>query len=370
MSSRSTERGGRVLALAALLVVAVAGCGPSPEALLRSGRADQVLLRVRPVNAAALRLRAAALRQQGKLAAARVELQIALGLDERSAAGHRLMGLIEAELGAAGGALAHLQRSVELQPRQPEVRAALAELLLRRSLLRVDPALHLDQLEGARDDLKRVGELNPRRAVEAAGLLEALRAPSSRLHDAVCPGAPPALAAAGLPRAGRCRLPARRLVEENGRRYLLAACNGAALALHLEGQGCLAEARRLWEILAAEAPGDPRWPLQLGRLLLAEGRVAAAELRFTDYLYLARDCSGAQLRVAELLLAAGRPRQAGARAVQALALAGRLDQQLVAVAVLRRCGLEEAVRQAVAAVLSRGWGLSHSELRARLAGAR
>jgi hypothetical protein len=368
MSSRSIERLAPVL-LAAL----VAGCGPSPEALLRTGQHAELLRRVRPVGAKALRLRAAALLGQGKLVDARVELLLSLALDGRSAAAHRLMGELDGRLDAPGGALLHYDRSLELEARQPEVRTALARLLRQRAALRSDAALGIVQLEEARQDRQRADALDPRGAAPALGAESGVGSPAwgggtpkGRNAEGACERMPAALESAGLPASGACRLPADLVVTRALRRPLLAACVGPALALRLEGQGCLDHAQAVFGALEQEAPTDARWPLHAGRLLLAEGRRAAAEQRFTDHVYLSGDRAAAQLRVARLLLLAGRPREAGARAVLALALAGSLGGQLQAMQLLRRCGLPEAVRQAEATVLSRGWGLSAAELRTRL----
>jgi len=373
MSSRSTDRGRRPCPAPLLLGVWLVGvgCGPSPESLMRSGRYHEVLRRVRPVGASALRLRAAALRQQGKLEGARVELGIALSLDDRSSAGHGLMGLVELELGALGSAFQHLRRSLELDARQPEVRGALARLHLRRALLRADPAFGIEDLDEARRDLERARALDRELGALGARRLDELRrAPASiaasRARGEACVGVPASLADAGLPRPGRCRPMTDRLVARAIRRDLLAACNGADLALCLERQGCLSEAQEMWALLEGEAPSDPRWPLQVGRVLLARGLLEAAELRFTDAVFLSHDRSAAELRVGELLLLAEQRRPAGARAVRALALATRLEQQLDAVRLLLRCGLPEAAQQAVATVLGRGWGVNQAALRARL----
>jgi len=351
----------------ALLAALACGCLAEGERLLRAGKTAEVLRRVRPVSAAACRLRAAALRAERRPQAARDELRLALLHDERSADTHRVLGYVEAELGAAGAAVEHLGRSLELKARQPAVRTALAGLLLQRARLRVDPAVGLLERDEARRDLERAAALDPQLARRAAPLLEAATHTSQPAGAApsACPGPPPGLSGRGIPGAGRCTLRgAAKLALENARRHLLVGCAGPGLALRLEDAGCREEALSIWAALEAEAPGDPRWPLQAGRVLLGLGRDAEARLRFTDHLFLASDRGAALLGVARLLLSGGRRREAAGHAADSLPFATSLGQQLEALSLLVACGEKGGVREARELVLARGWGLPAERLRA------
>jgi len=323
-------------------------------------RAPQEVLRtVRPVTAGDLVARAAALRQLRHLDQARTELLIAVSQDSGSAAGYRLLGLVEAKLGHRGAAVAALERSLALEGEHLCTRRELARLLLWRAWYRV---LVLKQGRDARSDLARVRRLDPCLKDAAGRVLALLEQPSRPLL--ACPGIP-----AGLrpdrPRArGPCRIERpNRLVESLLQRELLAACSGARLALRLEAAGCSQQALDLWQALAAEAPSDPRWPLELGRLYMLRGEVTRAEQRFETHVYLSRDRAGALLAVARMLEALGQRAAAARYAVEALALATGLDRQLQALRILARNGTAEQVEQAARVVLARRWKVSPQRVR-------
>ena len=80
-------------------------------------------------------------------------------------------------------------------------------------------------------------------------------------------------------------------------------------------------------------------------MLLARGLVERALLRLEDHIYLSRDRVSASLDSAEVLLRAGRPRLAAARAIKALARAptstvkGRVSE------LLKRAGFATQARE-------------------------
>lgn len=129
----------------------------------------------------------------------------------------------------------------------PALTGALVRLALARRAL--------GESAGAREAVERVLGLEERfGAYRAAGLPEPLRASFVELAAATVP----AERLAGMP-----------AFEELARRQLEDELAGLAPA---------ARRQRLEELLAAE-PADPRWPLLLGRLEMADGRFArAAEL--------------------------------------------------------------------------------------------
>lgn len=351
----------KLLACGSLLVWVSCQTATPPETLLARGRFEDVLYTVRPVSAKAARLRASALRGQGRLAEAKSELLLGLAWDERSADTHRLLGYLLAEMGAAGSALAHLQRSLELDAGQPGVRKGVALLLARRALLRSDAALGLLDPVAAAEDSSQAERLDP----SLSGLLAASQ-PGDR-GSSLCPGPPAGLEGAPAPRQRRCAIPdPRRLVEAHRARYLLLGCGGAQLALRLEQAGCVAQALELWGALAREAPRDARWPLMQGRAALAQGRPDAAHLYFEQHQSLSEDRAAALLRIARALLAAGLPREAGDRAVWSMVFARHLEQQLEAVRLLSESGQVTQARQAAGLVLHQGWGMPAESLRSLL----
>ncbi|MCC6749453.1 MAG: hypothetical protein IT371_17445 [Deltaproteobacteria bacterium] len=277
--------------LAGVLAASASACSTQRAGrdLLAAGKPAEALGLLRGGSAEGLRLRALALRGAGRLAQARLELRISLALEELSAEAHRNLGYLEAHEGRLGAARRHLARSLELDPRQPGLRAVLETLGRRRNRL-------------GRRCAPRVPEL-----------------PETVAGGGACPSP----AAAG------------RRVRELEERAPLLGCEGPALALALEREGCRAAALALWRSLRRESPGDERWAYAEGRLLLSEGRRDEALLHLLDAAYLAKRRGRASLRIGRLLLGAGEKALAAQRAVEALVLAEDADERLTATRLLR-----------------------------------
>jgi len=336
MNARST---------AFLALVLLAGCQGTAwhgRRLLRQGQPARVLTEVRAAGSDAFVVRGAALRQLGRAREARTSLLIGLSLDPRSAAGHHELAVVEAALGNWGAALAELEKVDELAPGRACVRRDLALLLLWRAAFRRG----VGQTRDARADRKRALELAPCLAGAPVG-----RRPCASSS------APPSVERPLPPRRCSLRRPSR-LLEALARRDLLLACRGPALALRLESAGCPAHARAVWEALAREAPADPRWPLEVARMLLVGGRTGdrrRAELYLTNHVFLSDDRTAALIGVARTLEQTGFRRAATRRAVQALALAGSLDQAVAALRAVARTGTASQVQEAARVVLEASW---------------
>jgi hypothetical protein len=109
----------------------------------------------------------------------------------------------------------------------------------------------------------------------------------------------------------------------------------------------------VWRALEQEAPEDARWPFQIARNLLAQGDPRQARIHLQRFIYIRDSGAVAWLDAARLLLATGHPRRAGRFAVQALIFAETLAQRLDVIRILRRAGLKEQAREAVAVVSRR-----------------
>jgi tetratricopeptide (TPR) repeat protein len=343
----------RTAPLCIALLLALQGCAPHRAARrqLEQGRLDDVLRAVRPVDAEAHVLRAQALRRKGRLRAARTELLLGRARDERSANVHLLLGFVELELRQEGAALRSLRRALALRPDQRCLRRAAGLLLLRRAAYReaVGPR-PLSQGASKRDRDEALA-LDP--CLERAAL--ARLTPS----HAVCPGAPGGLdhrRSLPAPRGRGCSVtrPAEQ-VRRLQRRELLLGCRGPRLALRLEAAGCVGAALSVWQRLASEAPGDPRWSIEAARAELALGRSARAEQLMQRYVHGAQDRAAALLDVAAVWLHAGSSRKAGRAAVDAIPFAQELEQHLTAIKVLRAAGQEDQARQLCKITLAASW---------------
>ncbi len=334
--------------LVTLCLLGGAGCGGGHPgaALLSKGRYQQVLRTVRSVDQRSAWIRACARWRRGDARETRKELLLGLAMDRRSATGHRLVGSVEAHLGFRGAALRHLQRSLELDPRQPAVRRAVARLLLRRALQRVGPGMGPHQKKEAAADVEQAMGVSPAlqpKACAISAYIARSRPDSVAGQGATCPGPPPAALArattAAISRPARCRVKQpTRLLDKIHREHLLVSCGGAQAALHLEQQGCLQEAGAIWSAMSAEAPADPRWYLMTARNLLARGEPARARQQLIHHLYLTRDRAGALLVQAELLLKMGYGKLAARRAVEAMAFIKGGARLAVARRLLDQCG--------------------------------
>ena len=352
-------------------LVLLAACHGLPRhgrELLAHDEPERVLREVRPVGAAAFIVRGAALRRLSRLRQARTELMIGLSLDPYSAAGHREVALVEAELGNWGAARRGLASSLELEPNQPCVRRDLALLLLWRAWLRLLP-VGFTQRADAEEDIQRVNELAPCLSGHAAAVLDlgrSARFPSPG-PDGVCPGVPDDLRPDRPPPGPHCvrRRPGRQL-RRLKRTELLLGCRGPRLALNLERAGCVAAAEQVWRALAREAPSEPLWPLQIARMLLARGEPDRAEPLLTSHVFLSRDRAVALLRVARTQAALGRPRSATRRAVEALTFADGLERQLEALRLIANWGTREQARQAARVILGQRRKLPAAVVRRRV----
>jgi len=320
---------------------------------------EEVLRTVRPVGSSALIVRGAALRRLGRLDAARSELLMALSMDERSARGQALLGLVQLQLGHRGAAMKALHRSVTLAPGQICVRRELARLLVWRAWYRVAPGLH--QVAEAEQDLVRAESLDPCLRPRVARLRRELKQGPALDGAARCPGIPALRWSVAPPRCGVAH--ASRQVDDLLRREVLVACHGPRLALDLERSGCTEQALHLWQAMAAEAPRDPRWPLHVAWIHLQRGDPSRAQPFITASLYLSADRGAALIDLAQMLEIAGQPARAGRRAVEALAMATHLEQQLEALHILRRCGSAEQLHQGAQVVLESTWPLPAERLR-------
>lgn len=344
-----------------------AGCSTDGEALLRDGAYVRLLNEVRPLDAESCRLRALAWRGLSRPGQARTALRMSLLLDGERYETHRLLGFLEAQRGAQGAALRHFQRALELEPGQPEVAAAVARLLLRRAWLRADATLGMRQQLKADADARRAVELDPTLKSAALEVGRVALAPGTRRHPRDCPGIPPIPARRPLPRDGACAARAWhrsvRLLED---RYLLAGCAGARLALAFERRGCLPAARRCWQLLAEQMPLDSRWPLQLARIALAAHRPHRADVLLLKMVYLAADLAGATLDAGHAVLQSGQRAKAAQRAIDALALAERLQHRLGAVELLVTSGHRDQAQRAARDILRRADPGARDRLRRRL----
>jgi len=334
--------------------------------LLQQGEPRRVLAVVRPVSAEAYIVRAQALERLGRLERARTALLIGLALDERSAEGHRLLGFIERQLGALRAARRAFERSLALQPDQVCVRRALARLEVWRAWYRLHPAVGLLQRKEAGEELRRAHQLDPCLKTRTEALPALARAQPATARVPGCPGPSRDDARWSRPLGGGpCRLPRASLVVERFfQRDLLLGCRGDRLARRLEDAGCLVQAQRVWSALALEAPSEPVWQLALARVLLARGQQARARLALTDHVYLSGDRAAAHLRAARVLLASGDRKLAARHAVEVLPHATRVEQQLEAIGILRRCKRWSQARQAARVVLERRWPLPPAKVRA------
>ena len=331
-----------------VLCLCGAGCGArtTGATLLAQGRNKEVLRTVRSVDPGAAWIRACAWWRLGNARETRKELLLGLSRDRNSAVGHRLVGAVEAQVGARGAALRHLQRSLELKPEQPTVREAVAWLLLRRALQRVGAGMGAFQEAEAQEDVQQALRLQPSLKPQACALASffARTRPASTAvpESPQCPG-PPLLE---LARATRAMVPRKkkrctgRALEKIRRQHLLVSCRGVGAALRLEGQGCPGEAGAIWDALITEAPSDPRWYLLAARNLLARGKPARARQLLVHHLYLSRDRAGALLDQARILLEAGYKGRAGRRAVEAMAFARDGPRLAEARALLQQCGVQ------------------------------
>ena len=353
------------VALVLLVAAAQLSCGGVRRGrqLLGQGRPQEALSAARPVSAPAFVVRARALRRLGRLRQARTELLLALSLDRRSADALAVLGRVEAQLGNRGAAVAALERALRLDPTRACLRRELARLLVWRAWYRIHPGPGLNQVADARAELERVRELDPCLHQKTARIFE--KAPQISQQAALpdCPGVP-ALPASRLPWPGPCSLrDAGKRAASLLRRELLVGCRGAALALELEAHGCVAAAGSLWEALSQEAPNDARWPLQVARALILQGHEARSEALVMNHVFLSEDRASALNGAARMLEAVGKPRRAARRAVEALAHAKRLEQQLDALRILARTGAPGQLRQAMKVVEKSGWDLPGPRLR-------
>jgi tetratricopeptide (TPR) repeat protein len=333
----------------ALAVVAVCSCGgPSPRQLLARGDYRAVLARVRPVGGEAHRWRGAAYLGLGQLKQAQRALRLALALDPDDLEVLRISARVDVKLGARGAALAALQRAFARSLEQPRrARLLYARLLAERVALRRDPRRRIGDLEAAYRDEQLLRRLAP--SVRPPSL------PKPGPGDGGgCSGPPTSLPVKSRAGPPRCRLEdAARRLHQLRRRDLLLSCFGAQTALSLERAGCRATALVLWRALQREQPRDPRWPLQVGRSLLAAGgaRGAAARVAFESHVYLsaATERARAALRVAEVQRLAGRSRHAAAWAIKSQSLAMDDAQRLAALKLLGRLEQPRILRQAARA---------------------
>jgi tetratricopeptide (TPR) repeat protein len=349
---------------AVLLAALATACHAHPEGqrLLAEGQYDELLRRVRPTSGAACWLRARALRAQGRVRQARTELLVGLTHDPASAEGHRLLGYLEAALGNEGAALSAFARSLERAPRQPEVRRAVARLLVRRALLRVDPAVGLRDAASAKADLDRAISLDTSLAPRGRELRAALVAPPSSWPGGGegCPDSQRSPDGWAPPARSRCEVrDAGRYLEQLQRRRLLLGCEGSRLARRLAGHGCHGEALDVWRALTRETPSDGRWLLEAARTLLVLGRATEAILVLGEQVYLGPDRAASALRAARALIAAGHRRPAARFALDAITLTRRIDQVFEGAQLLRDAGMVKEAR-AVIGTVARG------DVRARL----
>jgi tetratricopeptide (TPR) repeat protein len=339
----------------------------SGRRLLAQGRAAEVLRVVRPVEPKGYIIRAEALRRLGRLADARREAKIGVAIGQGSSDGFRVLGQIEAASGNLGAALKALERSLELDPEQRCVRRDVARLLIWRAWFRTDPCAGLMQLDDARRELGRARNLEPCFAPQIVHLERSMgrgscpagdRPPTrcEGISDGLRPNRP-------LPR-GRCVLPdASGLVRRLKQKGVLLGCAGPRAALALERAGCTAAAKAIWEELGREAPADPRWVLQQARIHLTDGALARARAKILDYVYLSvKERAAAMLSVARVLLLAGHAKLAARWAIEALPAADRLEQQLEAVGLLRRCGFDRQVQRGARVVMSTQWRLPRARI--------
>lgn len=338
---------GRTLALFLTLATWLTGCGPGEgERLLAAGRYAEVLQRVRLGDARAHRLHGAALLGLGQVEAARRALRISLALDDRSVATLQLLAGIERRRGRGGAAFRLLRRAGrrDLAALSAGSRRLLGRYYALRARLRGDPARWRDgklaEERAAAEALGTKVSATPPTVAELAA--EGLRA---------CPGAPKASIVRPPPKT-QCQqgdLPG--VLAMLRRRDLLLGCHGVAQARRLEARGCLAAALKLWRLLRRELAKDPRWILQIGRIEVARDRMLAAQTAFEQHAFESPDRAAGCLRVAAVLMAAGRRATAGRWAVRALELAADGQAQLRALRVLRDSGQAAATRQAARVIL-------------------
>lgn len=360
----------------ALLLAGMVGCGGGPRELpLGKAALERALGQLRPDSAHSLRIRACLKWRLGQRRPARREALIGLLVDPSSAAGCRQAGAMELALGKPGAALALLERAHAQDVKDPAVRQALASLLLTRAEHRVTPRVGLLQLDQAGLELRRAVRIHPAfgpRACRIKAQLEWAKQQTSRpggwsslrrlggdpFRDNVnCPGPPRGLGAslpALSPREYKCKLPRpTSFLPRLRRRYLLLGCAGAQLGLRLERWGCLDQALEVWEALATEAPGDPRWPLQAARVHLARGEAARAEPLLTSHVFLAPGRSQAMLAAARIQLLAGNKAHAARRATRAVELAADPVQALAGIKLMGEAGYAEEARLTLIRVAAR-----------------
>ena len=338
----------RTLALFLTLATWLTGCGPGEgERLLAAGRYAEVLQRVRLGDARAHRLHGAALLGLGQVEAARRALRISLALDDRSVATLQLLAGVERRRGRGGAAFRLLRRAGrrDLAALSADSRRLLGRYYALRARLRGDPARwrsgsKLAEERAAAEALGTKVSATPPTVAELAA--EGLRA---------CPGAPKA-STVSPPAKSRCQQgDLRGVLAALRQRDLLLGCHGVAQARRLEARGCLAAALKLWRLLRRELPKDPRWILQIGRIEVARDRMLAAQTAFEQHAFESPDRAAGSLRVAAVLMAAGRQATAGRWAVRALELAPDGQAQLRALRALRDSGQAAATRQAARVIL-------------------
>lgn len=214
-----------------------------------------------------------------------------------------------------------------------------AELRMGLVLDPSDTGLHLLAAEVARKRHLEGDEFRQLQQIDAADLpaqAEArwrfLRAKRKLLRRGrmrgtpACPGFPPKFDdTRPLPRKRSTKhcmtIGANQRVDYIPRRTLHDACLVPQVALDLERQGCLADARRAWELLEKADPKDTVGRFQRARIEIILNKMPRAKQLLIDYRYFSADRFAATIKVARLMAVANNKTLASYYAVKALALA-------------------------------------------------